>query len=191
MSQRDATSVPPFVSEYTREISDREFALFQALIYQEAGIWLAAFKKPLLIARLTKRLKILGLNSFGAYHQYVLDNTDPEERVRMLDAICTNETQFFREPQQFEFLERTVFPVWEQQAESGRRIKRIRVFSAACSTGEEPYTLAMMLLDRFPPHLGWSIDIQAGRIPPVFGAFPRRPLVRAPAGRADRSRPHE
>jgi chemotaxis protein methyltransferase CheR len=76
----------------------------------------------------------------------------------MLDAICTNETHFFREPRHFEFLCDRVFPAWREAAEAGRRPRRARVWSAACSTGEEPYTLAMTLLASLP---GWDVEILA------------------------------
>lgn len=137
-------------------ISDREFALFQGLIHRQAGIYLAPVKKPLLVGRLMRRLRDLGLSSFGAYYRVVTEPGGEAEQVRMLDLICTNETHFFREPRQFEFLERQVFPAWAEQAAAGRRTRKIRVWSAACSTGEEPYTLAMVLLRRFPD---WEIEI--------------------------------
>jgi chemotaxis methyl-accepting protein methylase len=79
----------------------------------------------------------------------------------MLDCICTNETHFFREPRQFEFLESVVFPEWRERAESGRMSRRVRVWSAGCSTGEEPYSVAMAFLAAFPPGSGWEIDIVA------------------------------
>lgn len=143
-----------------RPITDKEFASFQALIYREAGIYLSAAKMPLLVGRLTRRLRELGLNSFTAYYRRVVEG-DEAERIRLLDAISTNETHFFREPRQFEFLEQRVFPEWSRQAASGLRVRKIQAWSAACSTGEEPYSLAMTLLDRFPPSSGWEIEILA------------------------------
>lgn len=141
-------------------ITDAEFAAFQTLIHREAGIYLTQAKKPLLTGRLARRLLELGLDSFGAYYHHVIENGE-EERARLLDAICTNETQFFREPQHFEFLEQHVFPQWSALAASGYKEKRIRVWSAGCSTGEEPYSLAMTLWQHFPPWTGWEIDILA------------------------------
>jgi len=151
---------PPVVPldsiERIRPISEREFALFQTLIQREAGIYLAPAKKALLVGRLCKRLRALGLTTFGAYYQRIVDEDDREERVQMLDCISTNETHFFREPRQFEFLERQVIPVWKER---GPRV--LRVWSAGCSTGEEPYSLAMMLLHHFPPGTGRQIEILA------------------------------
>jgi chemotaxis protein methyltransferase CheR len=140
-------------------ITPREFALFQSLILREAGIYLSEAKQALVVGRLARRLRALGLRSFAASHAVVRE--DEAERVRMLDCISTNETHFFREPRQFEFLERTVFPDWESRAAAGLRARRVRAWSAGCSTGEEPYSLAMALLERFPPSAGWEIDILA------------------------------
>jgi len=138
-------------------VSDRDFLRFQALIHREAGIWLAPVKKALLVGRLARRLRELGLVSYGDYFERVVE--DEAEKIRMLDAICTNETHFFREPRHFDFLAERIFPAWRAEADAGRRPRRIRVWSAACSTGEEPYTIAMMLLSAFPA--GWELEVLA------------------------------
>jgi chemotaxis protein methyltransferase CheR len=142
----------------TRILTPREFRLFQALIQREAGIHLSEAKKVLVEGRLARRLRELGVD-FGEY--YGLVEADPQERVRMLDCICTNETHFFREPRQFEFLETQVFPEWRARAEAGTMARHVRVWSAGCSTGEEPYSVAMAFLARFPPSTGWEIEIVA------------------------------
>lgn len=144
-----------------RPISDREYRLFQQLIYQEAGIFLSDVKRALLVGRLGRRLRQLELHTFSAYYDYVKDDHSGAELVGLLDAITTNETQFFREPRQFDFLQQQVFPAWERAAQEGRRGRHLRVWSAACSTGEEPYSLAMTMLDYFPPESGWSMEILA------------------------------
>jgi len=144
-----------------RTISDREFALLQALIYREAGIHLSVAKKALLVGRLSKRLRELGIDRFNTYYERIVEDKSGAELVVLLDAITTNETSFFREPRQFEYLEQQVFPAWEAEAASGRRARHLRIWSAACSTGEEPYTIAMSLLNRFPPDSGWQIEILA------------------------------
>ena len=144
-----------------RPLTSQEFGLFQALIYRETGIFLSGAKKALLVGRLSRRLRELGLSSFGEYYRVIGQGGDLLERVRMLDCICTHETHFFREPRQFEFLVSHVFPEWTAQAQAGARPRLIRVWSAGCSTGEEPYSLAMILLAHFPPSTGWSIDILA------------------------------
>jgi chemotaxis protein methyltransferase CheR len=141
-------------------ITDGEFRAFQEVIHREAGIWLADSKKALLTGRLSRRLRELDLPSFGAYFRQVTE-VAPEERVRMLDCICTNETRFFREPRQFEFIEQEVLPAWTAAAAAGARPRKIRVWSAGCSTGEEPYSIAMMLLSHCPPAAGWEIEVLA------------------------------
>jgi len=142
-----------------RSISSKEFYLFQALIYRELGIWLSDAKVGLLTARLSKRLRVLGLNRFSEYYERV--NADIEERMTMFDVITTNETHFFREPVHFQFLEERVFPIWQADATARRRDHVIRVWSAGCSTGQEAYSLAMILLDHFPNNHKWSIEIVA------------------------------
>jgi chemotaxis protein methyltransferase CheR len=142
-------------------LSDHEFELFQKLIYAEAGIFLSQAKRALLIARLSGRLRALKLSSFGAYYRVVAKDGDAEERQRMLDCVATNETHFFREPKHFEFLEKKVVPAWIDLAERGKRARRVRVWSAACSTGEEPFSIAMVLLHHLPPSAGWSVEVIA------------------------------
>jgi chemotaxis protein methyltransferase CheR len=138
-------------------VADRDFTRFQALIHREAGIWLSPVKKALLVGRLARRLRALGLSSYRDYYDVV--EADQAERVRMIDCICTNETHFFREPRHFEFLAERLFPAWSAEAEAGRRPRRVRVWSAACSTGEEPYSIAMALLTAFPS--GWDLEVLA------------------------------
>ncbi|HET9318111.1 MAG TPA: protein-glutamate O-methyltransferase CheR [Vicinamibacteria bacterium] len=152
-------------------IKEREFRLFQQLIVAEAGIFLSSVKKPLLVGRLSRRLRELGLRSFGDYYEAVRP-PGCDERERMIEAVCTHETHFFREPQQFRFLGERVLPALDEAARAGARPRRIRVWSAACSSGEEPYSLAMLLLDRCP---GWGIEIVATDIS-------RRILRKAEAG---------
>jgi chemotaxis protein methyltransferase CheR len=149
--------------EYTngvRPLTDREFRLLQQLIYREAGIFLSDAKKALVSGRLTRRVLALGLENFSAYYDAVKEDRDGE-RTQMLDSICTNETKFFREPKQFEYMNQVLLPRWKEEGASGLRSKRIRVWSAACSTGEEPYSLAMVLACTFPPDEDWKIEIVA------------------------------
>jgi chemotaxis protein methyltransferase CheR len=147
----DATAVRP--------LSDREFRLLQEVIYREAGIHLGDSKKALMNGRLIRRLRALGCATFTAYSERL--QTDAAERVVMLDCIATNETLFFREPKQFEFLQSTVLPRWRSLGDAGVIPKRVRAWSTACSTGEEPYTMAMVLGTHFPAEGGWSVEILA------------------------------
>jgi len=155
MTAKDARSVATLLQGKT--ISQREFAMFQALIQREAGIYLSQAKRDLLVNRLSPRLRELGLQSFEDY--YRIADSDHDERVRMLDRISTNETQFFREPRHFEYLEQTVYPALQKRAEIGEGARRVRVWSAACSSGEEPYSIAMSLLSHFSP--SWELHILA------------------------------
>jgi chemotaxis protein methyltransferase CheR len=154
----DIPQLPELVNS---QISDDEFDLFRELIYRHAGIALSRSKKALLEARLTKRLRELGLKSFADYYECVMHNGDGAELVQLLDRVSTNETHFFREPRQFDFLEQQLFPLWRAQADTAMRARSIRVWSAGCSTGEEPYSLAMLLTDHFSPSAGWQVDILA------------------------------
>jgi chemotaxis protein methyltransferase CheR len=156
-----------------RPLRDSEFRRLQGLILAETGIFLGPVKKPLIVHRLGRRLRELGLDSFA---QYLPHLSDPAERRRMLEAICTHETQFFRERHQFDLLERQVLPAWREAAGRGARPRAVRVWSAGCSTGQEPYSLAMSLLTHLPPGEGWCHDILATD-------FSSQALAQAAAGR--------
>jgi chemotaxis protein methyltransferase CheR len=142
-------------------LSSALFSKFQQLIYREAGIWLSTHKHALLTGRLARRLRLLGLNSMQEYYELVTQTDQQHERAVMIDCITTNETHFFREPRHFDYLERQVFPKWLQAAAAGERTTRLRVWSAGCSTGEEPYSLAMLLLKHFPRSTGWELEVLA------------------------------
>lgn len=137
-------------------MSDREFRGFRDLVYRESGIHIAEHKRELLTARLSRRIRTLGMLRFGQY--LALVESESQERVEMLDRLVTNETRFFREPAQFELLEKQVLPRWSAEAAANSRPRRVRVWSAGCSTGQEPYSIAMTLL----AHLeGWDIEVLA------------------------------
>ncbi|MGE5452089.1 MAG: CheR family methyltransferase [Acidobacteriota bacterium] len=133
-------------------LSDKEFKGFRQLIFDEAGITLSDAKKPLVSGRLAKRLAQHGLDTFTDYFKVITQ--DAKERQMAIDLLTTNETFFFREPKHFEFLAETIVPALANQA-------GIRVWSGACSSGEEPYTLAMTLAHA----LGhWRFEILASDI---------------------------
>ena len=121
-------------------ITQQEFALFQRLIYKIAGISLSDAKKVLLAGRLMRRLKHHQLSSFGEYYQLIASEQHPEELQTMVDLLTTNETYFFREPKHFEFLRDELLP--RRAAE-----QTFRVWSAASSSGEEAYSIAMTLAE--------------------------------------------
>ncbi len=153
----------PMVWQGVPEISDKDFLGYQRLIYREAGIHLAAVKKALLVGRLSRRLRELGGMSYRDYLARVEE--DAAERARLIEAVCTHETRFFREPRHFELLEREVLPRWRKQGfagpPGGKGARRVRVWSAGCSTGEEPFSLAMALRHALPEEAGWDIEVLA------------------------------
>jgi chemotaxis protein methyltransferase CheR len=147
---------PPHLS-----VSPALFQKFQKLIYAETGIWLGSSKTALLCGRLFRRLRALQMDSLESYYECVSGPEADEERALMIDAITTNETRFFREPRQFEFLVQKVFPRWQQEADRGVRPRKVRIWSAGCSSGEEPYTVAMLLARHLPAEAGWDARILA------------------------------
>lgn len=130
-------------------ITDQEFALFQRLIYKIAGISLSNAKKVLLVGRLSKRLKHYNFGTFSQYYRMLAGGQHPEELQVMVDLLTTNETYFFREPGHFHFLRDEILKPWRSPAP-------FRVWSAACSSGEEVYTLAMLLADTLP-NTPWEV----------------------------------
>jgi chemotaxis protein methyltransferase CheR len=141
-----------------RPLTDGEFSLFCELVDKEIGIHLSPTKHALVNARLLSRVRELGLRTFSEYYERVIGSPETE-LVRFINAICTNETRFFREPAQFTFMSESLVGRFRREAEQGLRDKRLRVWSSACSSGEEPYSLAMLLLDRLPAD--WTIEILA------------------------------
>ena len=137
------------------------FEKFQKLIYSETGIWLGSSKTALLCGRLFRRLRALDITSLETYYECVSRPDQAEERARMIDAITTNETRFFREIRQFEFMVQTVIPLWRSYAQEGVRTRRVRIWSAGCSSGEEAYTVAMLSARHLPAHEGWDVRILA------------------------------
>jgi chemotaxis protein methyltransferase CheR len=141
--------------------SDALFEHFSAYIQRELGIKMPLAKKTMLHARLQKRLRQLKLSSFDDYYDYVFgDQGRKEELHHMIDAVTTNKTDFFREPRHFEFLSSTVLPQLCRKADRGG-LGRFRVWSAGCSTGEEPYTLSMVLSEFKARYAGFGFTILA------------------------------
>jgi chemotaxis protein methyltransferase CheR len=143
------------------ELSDRVYYRFVDLVYREAGISLGDARRELVRTRLLKRLSALNLSSFDEYYERVSrQDPDGEELVAMLDAISTNKTDFFRENQHFRFMADTVLPALTGRIAGGGP-RRIRIWSAGCSSGEEPYTLAMVLRERIATGVAWDAKILA------------------------------
>lgn len=143
----------PAAREYV--LGDREFARICGLVKQITGINLGDAKRDLVYSRFSKRLRALGIASFAEYCDLV-ETGDIDESDEFVNAITTNLTSFFRESHHFDFLARTVVP--DILARSARRF---RVWSAGCSTGEEPYSIAMTILEHWTSLSGWDIRILA------------------------------
>ena len=124
-------------------LGDRELAQISTLVRTKAGITLTPAKCPLIIARLQKGLRALSLASYTDYLKLLETDTSGEELTLFLDALTTNHTYFFREEQHFELLAKSVIPEWRKTHPSGP----LKMWCAACSSGQEPYTLAMTIAD--------------------------------------------
>lgn len=134
----------------TQPLSDSEFALFQRFIFDAAGITLPSSKKALVSGRLAKRLHQHQLESYGEYFRLLHSGEHPAELQTAVDLLTTNETYFFREPKHFDFL--------RQQALAARgRTAMFRVWSAASSSGEEAYSIAMVLADCLGSDTPWEV----------------------------------
>lgn len=125
-----------------KTLSEAEFRKIAAFIEKNVGIKMPPEKRLMMQSRLSSRLKALHLDSYKQYIDYVFSGKDKDnhEIIMMIDAMTTNLTEFFREPQHFDFMKSTVLP---QYAAEGRN--KIKIWSAGCSTGQEPYTLSMVM----------------------------------------------
>jgi len=147
------------MSARDENISNADFARLRTLIYEQSGISLNADKKTMLELRIKRRLRSLKLDSFGQYCDYLFGpHGEREELIHLLDVVSTNKTDFFREPEHFDFLMRTAIPELMARNESGRPLL---IWSAGCSTGEEPYTLAMVLKEWEEAHRGFRFKVLA------------------------------
>ena len=145
-------------------LKDREFNRFRSFIYDEIGIKIPPSKKTMLEARLQKRLKALGLNTFDEYADLVFSAAgNGDELIHMIDVVTTNKTDFFREPAHFEYLVKTAIPSLIDSHDAGIR-NPLKIWSAGCSTGEEPYTLAMVLSEFIAANPGFRTSILASDI---------------------------
>jgi chemotaxis protein methyltransferase CheR len=144
-------------TEFT--LSDADFSKIATFVRDRTGIVLSERKRDLVYSRLVRRLRALRLDSFAAYCDY-LDGPDGErEHGSLINAITTNLTGFFREGHHFEHLAETVLKPLIKDRASGQR--RLRIWSSACSTGEEPHSIAMVLRSLLPENGGWDARILA------------------------------
>lgn len=131
----------PALDAFSISLKPREFEKIRRLAYDTFGLDLRTGKETLVSARLGKQIRQFGFASFDEYYQHVVADKTGESLIHLIDALATNHTSFFREPVHFDFL-RKILRQWKQQAV-------IAIWSAACSTGEEPYSIAMCVLDEF------------------------------------------
>ncbi len=122
-------------------MDDHLFNKFRQLIYEVSGIHLSDQKKALVVGRLSKRIRELGIDNFKAYYDYVVQDKTGREIVKLIDFISTNVTHFFRESDHFDFLKEKLIE-WKEEGQT-----RFRIWSSACSTGEEPYTIAITAME--------------------------------------------
>lgn len=144
------------------KISDDEFVQLRDFIYNESGIFIAESRKYLVENRLGNRLRELNLKNFGEYYYYLrFDPNRRSEMPKLFEVITTNETSFYRNPPQLQvFQEKVLAAELEKQRAAGR--KKLRIWSAGCSTGEEPYTLAIILHEVLKTEIAlWDIKITA------------------------------
>jgi chemotaxis protein methyltransferase CheR len=131
----------PAVDEIScRPLKASEFAKIRQLAYETFGLDLRAGKETLVSARLGKHIRRSGCRSFDEYYEHVVNDSTGEALINLIDALTTNHTSFFREPAHFGFLRKTFLPEWKARG-------CIDIWSAACSTGEEPYSIAMSILE--------------------------------------------
>ncbi len=140
------------------EMSAEDFRRIAAVVHKTAGIVLHDTKRPLVYSRLAKRLRSLKLKDFDSYCTLVEGSDGKDEREELILAITTNVTAFFRERHHFEFLEENLLPDLIARARAGGRV---RIWSAACSSGEEPYSLALTILGTCPEAAKLDIRILA------------------------------
>ena len=140
------------------KITDKEFELFRSLIKQKMGINLSAEKKSLVFSRLRPLIVQLGMSSFSEYYEALLNDKNTEITKSFMDRISTNHTFFMREASHFDYLKSNILPAIEERH---RKSKDIRLWCAGCSSGEEAYTLQMILQEYFENKTGWNLEILA------------------------------
>ena len=158
MSPRSASVLDSATTQRLREFAfhEEDFQALRALVKSLTGIHLTEQKRELVYGRLTRRLRALRLRSFADYRELL--SRDERELTELCNAITTNLTSFFREPHHFEYLrEQWLAPL----AAEGCGRRRLRIWSAACSSGEEPYSIAMTVLENLPNPERWDVRILA------------------------------
>ena len=159
-------------------MTENDFATIARLLYEDAGIYLADTKATFVYSRLSKRLRSLGLQSFKDYCALVQDRSQTSERMTMLASLTTNVTHFFREMHHFDYLREVLLPPILAEAKRGGRV---RIWSAGCSIGHEPYSIAMTILQVMPNAAEYDVRILASDIDPNVVATGRAGVYAAGA----------
>jgi chemotaxis protein methyltransferase CheR len=144
----------------TEFLNDADFEMYRSLIYSESGITFTPANRSILESRLKERLREKSVDSVKTYYSTI--TTNKEEMKGFLDAITTNLTRFFRNQAQFDAFEKHVIPELINNIKKGSMGSTIKIWSAGCSTGEEPYTIAMLLTEILPSP--WKFEIVASDI---------------------------
>ena len=173
----------------TTELTEEEYEKFCELIYRVSGIRIAENKRVMVGNRVRRRLRATGIGSFAEYYTFLTSPAGTGEMPLFLDEITTNETYFFRDIQHYDWLGETFLPEIAQNAALRKRPKTLRIWSAACSTGEEPYSIALKFLGK-KAAVRRLADHDPGDRPERRGPGrrPRRPL-RRPGRPPRRARP--
>jgi chemotaxis protein methyltransferase CheR len=144
---------------HATELTDEEFKRFCGLIYRVAGIRIADTKRVLVANRVRRRLRATGIKTFSEYYAFLTSPSGTGEMPLFLDAITTNETYFYRDKHHYQWLGETFLPEIVQQAAQRKRPRVLRIWSAACSTGEEPYSIALKVVAQKHLFSGWRINL--------------------------------
>ena len=175
------------------EITNDEFRLFRDFIHEECGLFFADNKITFMSSRIGKRLAATSIGSFYRYYRYLKQRgmEHEEELLQLLDELTINETSFFRNRPQFEVLEQLVLPeLIERKNAAGER--SLRIWSAGCSTGEEPYSIAISVLEQLPARQPWDVRVYASDLSltalekATSGTYPESKLQDMDRGRARR-----
>jgi chemotaxis protein methyltransferase CheR len=151
--------VQALVMKDLERLTPQQFELFQTLIYDRCGIRIDISKVTLVSNRVRRRLQPSKCESFDAYYQLISSRAGASELVECIDSITTNETSFFRTPSNFEWFKKDFVSEVLRDKSEGKREPHLRIWSAACSSGEEPYSIAMCLAEASVPLRNWSIQI--------------------------------
>lgn len=157
-------------------MNDAEFGRFSKFFHEQCGINLPTAKKAMLTSRLQKRLRALNIASFRQYYDYVFEPPGNEdERIKMIDAVTTNRTEFFREAHHFDFLRAEGLPALLQSRAGGIR-QHLNLWSAGCSSGQEAYSLAMLMAEFVSERPGVDFTVVATDLSSAMIAIGKRAI---------------